>query len=170
MPPMRMFLLGVPACAMLLTWASGAESRKWTSATGSVMEGKMVELIPDRRNMVNAKIKIETLDGRAITVAFNQLSAPDQAWLANHHGDELAGNVPRNPEPTPLNDKDKDKDKEVRLLPTKTVVSFDPDVLLAPPAGMSFKRAEIPSRGEYLDASSDGANLVTNPLVSKTGN
>lgn len=42
-PRMRMFLLGIPACAMLMTWASGAESRKWTSATRSVIEGKMAE-------------------------------------------------------------------------------------------------------------------------------
>lgn len=159
-PRMRKFLIRMPVLLMLCTRSPGAEAewRKWTSGTGSVIEGKMAELTPNPRSMTEAKLRIETKDGRYITVLFNQLSAADQAWLANHHGDALAGNAPRKTESTPATE------TKTRLMPMKQAASFDPEFLLVPPAGSSFKRSEIPSRGEYVDPSSDGANMVTNHL------
>jgi len=157
---MRIFLSIVSTIVVLLTWtvAAEAEWRKWTSDKGSVIEGKMIELTANPRDVMATKVKIETSDGRAVTVVFRQLSPADQAWLANRHGDILAGGPTRKPE-AELPPKE-----QVRILPMENVENFDPAALLSLPAGVSFKRQEIPSLADFTDRHSDGVDPVTNHL------
>jgi hypothetical protein len=145
---------------LITAWAVGGESevRKWTSVAGTVIEGTIKELTPDSRRVMDARVKIETRDGRLVTVAFHQLSPADQAWIMNQHGEELAGRTPESPTPGCQ------EIGQARILPAESVECFDPKELLVPPAGMSLDRKAIPSRGEYQNRSSDAVNLMTNHL------
>ncbi len=145
---------------LIMAWAAGeaSEVRKWTSVAGTVIEATIKELTPDSRRVMDARVKLETRDGRLVTVVFHQLSPADQAWIMNHHGEELAGRTPK--PSTPVSQ----EIGQARILPAKGVECFDPKELLVPPAGMSFDRKAIPSRGDYEDRSSDAVNLLTNHL------
>lgn len=78
-----------------------------------------------------------------------QLSSNDQEWVGNH---------------LPLNENSSTKDSGIKLGSVRKVDCFDPKELLVPPAGISFDRKAIPSRGEYENEGSDPENLVTNHL------
>lgn len=114
-----------------------------------MIEGKLAEWLPDRIRQQDDRVRIETTDGRKITVPMYQLSSSDQEWLRNH----LA-----------LNNKLATNDSSFKPGTLIRVECFDPKELLVPPAGTSFDRTAIPSRGAYENAGSDAENIVTNHL------
>ena len=146
------------AMLILQAWAHGedAEVRKWVSSKGTVIEGKLMEYLPDRLRQQHSRVRIETPDGRTITVPMYQLSSNDQDWVSNHR---------------PLEEIPPSNDSGIKVHPLTKVDCSEPKDLLVPPAGTSFDRAAIPSLGEYENAGSDPENLLANHLfwLSKAG-
>jgi hypothetical protein len=155
------FLLSLPAPMA----ANETGWRKWKSAAGTEIEGRVIEWVPCPR-VEESGMMMETSDGRKLKVTYQQLSLDDRVWLLQRYKDQLTG-------------KDGEKEEKPAAMPAdgKPVIKrnnekmITPGKLFDPPPSENLDRRHIPGLGEYDDGSSRAVNLVTNHLfwLTKAG-